>query len=360
MLRPTVARIKLSCLQHNVSFAKSIAPRTKLMAVIKADAYGHGALSVAEALKDNVEAFAVASLDEAMELRDQKISIPILILEGVFSPEDIKICSSNDITIAVHSRTQIDWLEQARIENKINCWLKIDTGMSRLGIEPEAVSISLERLQNCSHVAKDIVLFTHLACADDLNNNYTSIQLQRFNQITSNFLLPRSTANSAGILGWPSSHLDWIRPGYMLYGNSPFAANGEQYPALKPVMTLTSEIIAIRDVPKGSSVGYGSSWTAKEDCKIATVCVGYGDGYPRQAPSGTPVLINGSRAPLAGRVSMDMITVDISNISAKIGDEVILWGDGLPLNEIADTANTIGYELTARMPKRVPRIFIEN
>ena len=360
MLRPTAAKIKLSSLRHNVSFAKSIAPATKLMAVIKADAYGHGAISVAEALEDDVEAFAVASLDEAMELRGQKISTPVLILEGVFSPEDIKTCSLNDITIAVHNSTQLDWLERARIENKVNCWLKIDTGMSRLGIKPEMVSLSLERLQSCSHVAKDIVLFTHLACADDLNNNFTSTQLKIFNQITSNFLLPRSTANSAGILGWPSSHLDWIRPGYMLYGNSPFAVNDEKHSALKPVMTLTSEVIATREVTKGSSVGYGSSWTARENSKIATVCVGYGDGYPRQAPIGTPVLINGQRAPLAGRVSMDMITVDISNISAKIGDEVVLWGDGLPLNEIANTANTIGYELTARMPKRVPRIVIDD
>jgi len=329
------------------------------MAVIKADAYGHGAVSVANTLEDSVEAFAVASLDEAMELRDSNVSIPILILEGIFSPNDIRQCSLNAITIAVHNSTQIDWLEQTRVENRINCWLKIDTGMGRLGIGTENISTCLERLRSCSHVANDFVLFTHLACADDLNDKYTLTQLQLFNESTKDFSLPRSAASSAGILGWPSSHFDWIRPGYMLFGNSPFVEDNEKYSELEPVMTLVSEIIAIRDIPAGRSVGYGASWTAKQNSKIATVCVGYGDGYPRQAPSGTPVLINGYRAPLAGRVTMDMITVDITNISASVGDEVILWGNGLPLNEIATTAKTIGYELIARMPKRVPRTVID-
>ncbi len=359
MSRPTAAKIKLSSLSHNVTFVKSLAPTAKLMAVIKADAYGHGALAVGRTLEKIVDAFAVASLDEAMELRDSEISIPILILEGVFAPEDLKTCSLNAITTVIHNFTQIDWLEQTQFENVLNCWLKVDTGMSRLGIGTESISSSLERLKNVPHVTDDIVLFTHLACADDLNNKFTIDQLELFDSCTKHLTLARSAANSAGILGWPLSHFDWIRPGYMLYGNSPFQEGSENYSKLEPVMTLVSEIIAIRDVSEGGCVGYGCSWTAKRDSKIATVCVGYGDGYPRQAPNGTPVVINGHRAPLAGRVSMDMITVDVTDIPAGIGDEVILWGDGLSLNEIANRSSTIGYELTARLPKRVPRIICD-
>jgi alanine racemase len=239
----------------------------------------------------------------------------------------------------------------------VTCWLKVDTGMNRLGVSVASACACLARLQSSPNCAADIVTYTHFAAADDLRSGQTARQLDVFNALP--ITTARSAANSAGVLAWPQAHYNWIRPGYMLYGNSPMLQPHPGAATLKPVMTLTSAVIAVRDVAVGDSAGYGAAWTAQRPSRIATVTIGYGDGYPREAPNGTPVIINGQRAPLAGRVSMDMLTVDITDLPGVVpGAEVVLWGDPLPLAEIARHAGTIGYELTTRMPARTPRIVI--
>ncbi|MFK8050210.1 MAG: alanine racemase [Halioglobus sp.] len=358
MARPAKARLDLGALRHNVSHARSLAPDSKLMAVVKANAYGHGAVIIAEALESIVDALAVACIEEALELRSAGITAPILLLQGVFEPTELATVSEQQFWLMIENEWQLSILEQSKLSSKIHCWLKVDTGMHRLGIDPALVEPFQTRLERCENCHKDIVLCTHFASADNLQSEQTKQQLEDFKQACSAFPGKLSTANSPAVLGWPDSHLDWIRPGYMLYGNSPFGQQPhENTDSLRPVMTLSSQVISIRDVAPGETVGYAGNWIAERPSVIATVTIGYGDGYPRNARNGTPVLINGSRAQLAGRVSMDMITVDITDLDGvTIGDEVVLWGAGLPVAEVAEWADTIGYELTTRMPKRTPRI----
>jgi alanine racemase len=249
------------------------------------------------------------------------------------------------------------WLEEARLPSPVTCWLKVDTGMNRMGAKPQLAPLYFQRLLACHNVHNDIVTYTHFASADDLPSQQTVQQLAVFEALP--FATLRSAANSAGLLARPEAHYDWVRPGYMLYGNSPMLQDHSNALALRPVMTLTSAVISLRDVAAGEAVGYGGTWVAQRASRIATVTIGYGDGYPRHAPNGTPVLVNGQRAALAGRVSMDMITVDVTDLrQVELGAEVVLWGAGLPLAEIALCADTIGYELTTRMPARTPRVII--
>lgn len=358
MARPAQASLDLSALRYNVSHARSLAPDSKLMAVVKANAYGHGATIIAEAIEQMVDALAVACIEEAMELRSWGITAPILLLQGVFERAELVTASENQFWLMIENEWQLHILEQAELPSKVHCWLKVDTGMHRLGIDPaflEPFHTRLERSDNCHN---DIVLCTHFASADNLHSDQTAQQLTDFKNACEPFSKKLSAANSPALLGWPDSHLDWVRPGYMLYGNSPFGQDDHpNTAALRPVMTLSSRVISIRDVAPGETVGYAASWIAERPSIIATVTIGYGDGYPRNAKNGTPVLVNGVRAALAGRVSMDMITVDITDLdNVSIGDEVILWGDGLSISEVAHWADTIGYELTTRMPMRTPRI----
>jgi alanine racemase len=357
MARSNQARLNLEALRHNLQHARSLAPQSKAMCVVKANAYGHGALTVARALESHTDALAVACIEEAVELREGGVSAPILLLEGVFEASELAIAAELGFWLMIDNEQQLCWLEQAELETPITCWLKVDTGMHRLGVEASQVADFHQRLTDCRNRSGELVTCTHFASADDLKSEQTNEQLALFEQLTASLPGPRSAANSPGILGWPQSHYEWIRPGYMLYGNSPFTAEHPNTKALQPVMTLTSGIISVRDVAPGETVGYGASWTAQRHSRIATVSVGYGDGYPRMAAGGTPVLVNGQRAPLAGRVSMDMITVDVTDLDeVSIGDEVVLWGEGLPAGEVASHAGTIGYELTTRMPMRTPRI----
>lgn len=358
MARPNQATIDLSALAHNVDCARSLAPRSKIMAVVKANAYGHSAILIAGALQSQVDALAVASTEEALELRYAGITAPILLLEGVFDKSELETAVTMDLWVTVSSEQQVDWLEQSRLAVPVRCWLKVNTGMHRLGVAPDRAYLIFQRLINCNNVADEIVTYTHFASADDPANPQTEQQLAVFNGLT--FAAQRSAANSAGVLAWPAAHYDWIRPGYMLYGNSPMLSEHANAKTLVPVMTLSSAIIALRDVAAGEAVGYGGSWVAERPSRIATVTIGYGDGYPRHAPSGTPVLINGRAAPLAGRVSMDMITVDVTELDGvQPGDEVVLWGPALPVNEVARHAGTVGYELTTGMPARTPRVAVQ-
>jgi alanine racemase len=331
------------------------------MAVVKANAYGHGALPVAQALDPLVDALAVACLEEAQGLRDNGVKAPILLLEGVFEAAELVAAAQLDIWVTIDNERQLRWLERASLTRPLRCWLKLDTGMHRLGVTPERAEEFYRRLKACPNARDDIVLATHFACADETGNDLTRLQLGLFNAACRDLPGERSAANSAAVLAWPDSHYDWIRPGYMLYGNSPLVGDHPGARDLLPVMTLASAVISLREIAAGESVGYGATWTATRPSRIATACIGYGDGYPRTAPNGTPVLVNGRRAGLAGRVSMDMVTVDVTDLhGCRIGDEVILWGDGLPVAEVAAHVGTIGYELTTRMPARTPRIVIDS
>lgn len=361
-MRATEALIDLSAIKHNVAHAKSLAPKARCVAVVKANAYGHGAIAVAKAITNDTDALAVACLEEALELRDSAVTGPILVLEGICQHESLVLAAKHNLWLMIHNEAQLSALENSHLSQPLSCWLKIDTGMHRLGFTPTDISKTVARLkhsQNC----QSITLATHFACADEPDKPDTDSQIELFDRATQSLQLPRSASNSAGVLAFPHGHYDWIRPGYMLYGNSPFQHIVDTADALRPAMQFQCEVIALRQVPKGDTVGYSGVWQAAKDSVIATLNVGYADGYPRAAKNGTPIIINGQRAKLAGRVSMDMITVDVTDIeNVNLGDIAVLWGKQgqlvLSAGEVAQHAGTIGYELTTRMPPRTPRRYI--
>ena len=353
MTRAAEARVDLSALQSNLQRVRILAPSSRVMAIIKANGYGHGMLRVAQAL-ESADAFGVACIDEALFLRDAGISKPILLLEGFFEAPELELIRQYKLAVVVHHEFQLDMLEKTAMSAPIHVWLKIDTGMHRLGFRPEHVSRIHQRLQSCRNVAQPIRLMTHLADADNRDNVATRRQFECFNAAVSGFEEERSIANSAAIITHPQCHADWVRPGIMLYGVSPFNDSIGKAEGLQPVMTLTSKLIAINQFKKGDRIGYGGEWKCPQDMPVGVVAVGYGDGYPRGVSSGTPVLINDQRVPIIGRVSMDMITVDLRNIpSAQVGDTVVLWGRDLPVEEVAQCARTIPYEILCRVTQRV-------
>ena len=325
-----------------------------MAAAVKAEGYGHGLVRVAQTL--DADAFAVACLEEALTLREAGIARPILLLEGVFEAAELPLCARHGFEIAVHHPEQARMLELARLDQPVRVWLKMDTGMHRLGLAPETVPAIFQRLRDCPAVRPAIGLMSHLARADERDCDYTLQQLRTFEAATAGLSGERSLANSAGILGWPQTHFDWVRPGIMLYGASPFVDSLAPDEDLRPVMTLHTRLISIKRLRRGEPVGYGGTWTCPEDMDVGVAAVGYGDGYPRHAPSGTPVLVNGREAALIGRVSMDMITLDLrQHPEARIGDSVVLWGEGLPVERIAQAAGTISYTLLCGVTARVKR-----
>lgn len=345
MSRPTRAIIDLAALRANLQRVQACASSQRIMAVVKANAYGHGTVRVAEVLKSNVDAFAVRSLEEALTLRDAGISKPIVLLEGFFRPEELPLIAQGAIEIVMHTSKQLKDLINTPLEKAINVWLKVDTGMNRLGFSPNDIETIYQHLKEYSQIA-EIRLISHLACADNFEDAMTEVQSEAFMELATALEIESSLANSAGILGWPQTHADWVRPGIMLYGVSPFPNRVGTEEGLQAVMQLESSLISVKRIRKGDSVGYGATWTSPQSMLIGVVAIGYADGYPRHAPSGTPVLVNGTRVPLVGRVSMDMITVDLRNQpNARIGDPVILWGKNLPVEEVSSLAGTIGYEL---------------
>jgi alanine racemase len=353
MTRAAEARIDLSALQSNLQRVRKLAPAARAMAVIKANGYGHGMLRVARALAA-ADAFGVACLEEALSLRDAGITQPILLLEGFYDASELEPICRNELAVVVHQDFQIDILERSAIPAPIQVWLKIDTGMHRLGFDPRHVAHAHGRLLACNNVAQPLRLMTHLADADDRNGLVTQRQIDCFNTTVTGIKGERSIANSAATIAWPQSHTDWVRPGIMLYGISPFNDTDGAAEGLRPVMTFTSKLIAINKFRKGDRVGYGGEWECPEDMAVGVVAVGYGDGYPRRVSSGISVLISGQRVPVIGRVSMDMITVDLRSLSrVQVGDTVTLWGNELPVEEIAHHAKTIPYELVCRVTQRV-------
>lgn len=362
-MRPTTATIRLADIASNYQLAKRLAPGSQSIAVIKANAYGHGMLKVAQFLQDMVPVFAVATVDEAVQLRDAGISKPILILQGAGRASDLSEAVARDFWLVLHQQQQIDWVMSAKLSGPVRVWVKVDTGMHRLGFSPDAVDSICDDLYSSPNVQPGLVLCTHLACADDMDDPMTREQVKVIRSCSGKHNSYLSIANSAGILYWPETHAKWNRPGYMLYGLCPTGAFGDHSHGLpnglpnglRPAMTMNSEIIAIRNLVPGDGVGYGHDWVAKRHSTIGTIAIGYGDGYPRHAPSGTPVLVNGQRVPLAGRVSMDAISVDLTDIeNVKAGDLAELWGQNLSVNEVASFAGTIGYEILAGLTGRVP------
>jgi len=360
------AVIDSQALLANYQQIKRLAPQSKILAVLKANSYGHGLTRIAKLLAKNtgVDAFGVARLGEALSLRAAGIVQPIVLLEGVFNPDDLPVVAVNDLQIVIHNQEQMDALLDASplklFYKQIKAWLKIDTGMHRLGIASKDFDKFYQQIQLSINVDTPLTLMTHLACADDQKDDTTKRQLALFEQLTNQLNDPKSCANSAGICAWPQSHYDWLRPGLMLYGISPLInacdnqKNNAQALTLSPVMTLQASLIALRQVKAGESVGYGANWTSKHNTTIGIIAIGYGDGYPRHAENGTPVLINGRIVPLVGRVSMDMITVNLGKQSTdNIGDIATLWGKGLPVEIIAKHASTIPYELLCNIKSRV-------
>lgn len=358
-MKPATAKISSVALKHNIKAIKQKAPNSKVIAVVKANAYGHGVVFVSSAVENMVDCFGVARLEEALRLRSNGITKPILLLEGFFSSNDLPILAVNNIQTVVHSPEQLDALKQANLPNPIKVWLKIDTGMHRLGIRLEQVNEFYQQLKALPWV-DEINFISHFSRADELTCGYTEKQLERFLRATDGKKGERSIAASSGILFWKDSHLEWIRPGIIMYGIS---VNNEkcglEY-GLIPVMTLTSSLIAVREHQKGEPVGYGGAWVSERDTKIGVVAIGYGDGYPRDIPCGTPVFINGRRVPIVGKVSMDMLTVDLGQESQdRVGDEVILWGKQLPIEEIAEISGVLSYELITKLTPRVLTEYID-
>ncbi|AQS40242.1 alanine racemase [Shewanella psychrophila] len=348
-------RAEISCkaLKNNLARLRQIAPSSKIMAVVKANGYGHGLLNVAQCIED-ADGFGLARLEEAIALRDGGVTAKLILLEGFFRSVDLTTLVMKEIETVVHNEKQLEMLEQASLAKPATVWLKIDTGMHRLGFTPEEFNEVYARLEACPQVAKPIKLMSHFACADEPDNPYTREQLNNFNVLTKNSPGDTTLANSAGTLFWPDSHKDWIRPGIALYGVSPVIGDLGKNHGLQPAMELISQLIAVREHKAGDPVGYGSYWRAKVDTKLGVVAIGYGDGYPRNAPEGTPVWVNGRLVPIVGRVSMDMLTVDLGLDSTdSIGDEAILWGSALPVEVVAEHIGTIAYELVTKLTPRV-------
>ena len=346
--------INRRALRHNLQRLRELAPASKLVAVVKANAYGHGLLETARTLTD-ADAFGVARLEEALRLRAGGIAQPILLLEGFFAAE------AQRLHTAVHSPEQLAALEQADLPEPVTVWMKLDTGMHRLGVRPEEAEAFYQRLSQCKNVRQPVNVVSHFARADEPTCGATERQLDIFTTFTEGKPGLRSIAASGGILLWPQSHYDWVRPGIILYGVSPLddRSTGKDF-GCQPVMTLTSSLIAVREHKAGEPVGYGGTWISERDTRLGVVAMGYGDGYPRAAPSGTPVLVNGREVPIVGRVAMDMICVDLGpQAQDKAGDAVVLWGEGLPVERIAEITKVSAYELITRLTSRVAMKYLD-
>lgn len=344
-LRNCCVNIDPNALQHNLTRVRQLAPGKRVMAVIKANAYGHGMFHVADVLcaVAGVDAFAVATANEAFALCEQGCEKPITVFHGFSDLQEITRMAELNIRPVIHSMQQINMLDSYR-GNVLDVWLKLDTGMHRLGIDLSQLDNAMQRLQQHPAVAS-IDLFSHFANADEPGSKLNASQIEATQNAGSHYNGQLSLANSAAICAIPQSHFDWVRPGIMLYGASPLLGRCAEELDLHPVMQVTSSLMAVQHFKRGDAIGYGSSWQCPQDMAVGIVAAGYGDGYPRHAQPGTPVLVNGQMCPLVARVSMDSLYVDLRDVDAKVGDEVELWGRNVPVNKVADAAGTICYEL---------------
>lgn len=360
MSRTTVATIHLGALRHNLARIQALAGSARVMAVVKADAYGHGLERVARALDDAAECFAVAALGDGLRLRAAGHRQRIVVLSGPDQPGDIAEMQRLGLEAAIHHEAQLAWLADARAaRGRLRVWLKIDSGMHRLGFAPARVAEVHARLAAMPGIDPLIGLLTHFSASEAADGEATRAQLACFDQATAGLDGPRSLCNSAAVLGWPEARADWVRSGGLLYGLSVVAGQSGADAGFRPAMTLSTRLIAINRITRGERIGYNGTWTCPEDMPVGVAAIGYGDGYPRSAEAGTPVLVGGRRVPLVGRVSMDLVTLDLRQApQAKVGDRVTLWGDGLPVETVAAHAGTIGYDLTCGMTRRV--LFVED
>lgn len=350
-----VATIDAAALRSNLAVVRRMAPRSRVIAVVKANGYGHGMIRVARALAD-ADGLGVARLADAVALREAGVTQRILLLEGVFGAEQFAIAASKHCEIVVHSPEQLDALEQFAGSHRFTVWLKLNSGMNRLGFRVDEFVAAHARLQRCSSVSL-LRVMTHLSSSEE-RSEVTATQLKVFDALVAPLQLERSVANSAAVIALPESHQDWVRPGLMLYGMSPMPGKMAADFGLRPAMTLSTHLIAVQHVGVGESVGYNGIWRAQRPSRIGIAAIGYGDGFPRATRNGAPVLVGGKEAPIAGRVSMDMIAVDITDLpAAKAGDEVIVWGEGLPAERLAPYADTTCYELVCRVTSRVPLLW---
>ena len=353
MARPTSATIHIDALRHNLSELRRRAPNSRVMAVVKADGYGHGLERVSRALA-GADAFGVAALSDAERLRAAGLSQPIVLLSGFDDADDLPQLRRLNVDTVVHHSSQLEMLTQAEAGEPIRCWLKVDSGMHRLGFPPGQVREVHARLSSFANVVGDVVLMSHFASSDEFDRPDTLTQTRAFAAATEDLAGARSMANSAAVLGWPQTHGDWVRPGGALYGVSVVDGRSGADFGLRPAMTLSTRLIAVNRIEKGERIGYAGAWTCPEDMPVGVAAIGYGDGYPRHVPAGTPVLLNGRAVPIIGRVSMDLMTLDLrSQPEARPGDAVVLWGEGLPVEDVAAAADTIGYELICSITRRV-------
>jgi alanine racemase len=358
MSRATVATIHLGALRRNLARVRTLAGTRKVMAVVKADGYGHGLERVARALGE-ADAFGVAALGDGLRLRAAGISSRIVVLSGPDEVADLAELRRLRLDAVIHHEAQLRWLEADRDPRPLQVWLKVDTGMHRLGFDVDAVAAAHGRLRALRNVVPDIVLMTHFAASDEFDVPTTAQQIATFEAVAGAIGGSKSLSNSAAVLGWPQAGGDWVRVGGLLYGLSVVAGEHGAQRGFEPAMTLATRLISTKLVRKGEAIGYASTWRCPEDTPVGVAAIGYGDGYPRSVGAGTPVLVRGRRAAIVGRVSMDLITIDLRGIAdAQVGDRVVLWGSELPVEEIAAHAGTISYDLTCGMTRRV--LFVED
>lgn len=360
MSRPVVIGLDLSALRHNVTCLRQRAPRSKILAMVKANAYGHGLIPIAHALvSSSVEGFGVSCSEEALWLRHADIQQRIVLMEGLFSAAELSLLNRYQLDTVIHDQQQLNLLTHVPLSKPVNAWIKVNTGMNRLGFSLDDFPKVWQRLQACPWISI-VCVMTHFSEADKKTET-TATQIKQFNHVIKSLACEKSLANSAAILAYPDSHADWIRPGLILYGVSPFSDSTGMDFGFKSVMNLKSEIMAINQLQAGDSVGYGGTWRASTNRRIGVVAIGYGDGYPHRARNGTPVLVNNQAVELVGQVSMDMLTVDLhTQPHAKSGDPVCLWGAGLPVERVAMSTETFRYELLCGINRgQLVRVHIE-
>ncbi|MGX1124284.1 alanine racemase [Pseudomonas sp. HLS-6 TE3448] len=354
-MRPAHALIDLQALRHNYQLARELSG-AKALAVIKADAYGHGAVRCAQALQADADGFAVACIEEALALRAAGIHGPVLLLEGFFEASELELIVQHDLWCVVHALWQLEAIEKANLSKPITVWLKLDSGMHRVGLHPKDYQSAYQRLQATGKVAR-IVLMSHFARADELDCSASNDQVAVFQAARQGLNAEISLRNSPAVLGWPQIPSDWVRPGIMLYGSTPFEVQQAQAQRLQPVMTLESKVISVRELPAGEPVGYGARFISQRPTRVGVVAMGYADGYPRLAPTGTPVMVAGKRSQLIGRVSMDMLCIDLTDVpEAGLGSPVELWGKNVLASDVAIQAGTIPYQIFCNL-RRVPLVY---
>ena len=358
MARRCTASINLSAIKENYLYAKSLAPGSKAIAIIKADAYGHGAIEVAKKLDEVADAYGVSCIEEALELLNSGIDkTPILLLEGVFEKSELVLVAKHSLIVTVYNSIQLQWLLDADLNKPIDVFVKYDSGMGRLGFQDDSFIQAINLLEESKNIG-EITLMTHFSSADDPESTLTTKQIRNFDNTLYAEKYPGSLANSAAILKWSESHRDYVRPGIMLYGSSPFS-DAKYQKNLIPAMTLSSGLISIKNLKKGQEIGYGARFICPHDMQIGVVAIGYADGYSRHAKDGTPVYINDTRSRVVGRVSMDMITIDITDVpNPEIGDRVELFGENVSVDEVAKYCNTISYEIFTKITKRVYKSYV--